>query len=405
MNLRCRLCFCLLGSVLLVSPSAAQEAETLEEALAKGDATVNLRYRYEIVDDVAFDKDAYASTLRTALGYRTLPYRGFSLFVQAQNVAVIGADRFDNRGAGPRANDVSDRPAVVDPAGTRMQQVYLRVDAFHTTFDVGRREIAYGDHRFIGDVNWRQNHQAFDAVYVTNRSLAKTTLSYTFAARVIRIDGGVKDMMSHFLNAFVELDPDLSLELFGYLLDYTHAADARLSSQSYGAKLAGSRSIRGNDRVLFEAEYAKQMDLGANPTNRNADYLHLVGGVRLPGKATVKVGRELLGGSAARGAFQTPLSTLFKFNGWADKFLTTPPEGLLDWYVSGEGQLGPLTWTLVYHDFRADEGGTRYGTELDARSVVTTPWKQTFGFQVALYRADTLSSDAGKVWFWTEYGF
>jgi hypothetical protein len=47
-----------------------------------------------------------------------------------------------------------------------MQQVYGRLDAFDTTFDVGRREIAYGDHRFIGAVNWRQNHQAFDAIHL-----------------------------------------------------------------------------------------------------------------------------------------------------------------------------------------------------------------------------------------------
>jgi hypothetical protein len=327
-----------------------------------------------------------------------------SFFLQAQNVAAIGDDLFDNRGAGDLSNGVSDRPAVVDPSQTRMQQVYARLDALNTTFDLGRREITYGDHRFIGDVNWRQNHQTFDAIHLVNRSLGKTTLSYAFADQVIRIDGGGKDMSSHFLNALVALDSDLSLELFSYLLDYDEAVDAPLSSQSYGGKLAGGRPF-GKHRLLFEAQYARQTDFGENPSDRNADYIHLVGGVGIWGKATLKVGRELLGGSPENGVFQTPLATLFKFNGWADKFLTTPPNGLVDWYVSGEGRIQSLAWTVAYHDFGADAGGDSYGTELDVRTVFSTPWKQSFGVQVALYRADGFSTDTSKLWVWTELGF
>ncbi|HEY7817377.1 MAG TPA: alginate export family protein, partial [Vicinamibacteria bacterium] len=362
-----------LAVLLIPLESAAQtrkpeEAASIGEALTEGTPSVGLRYRYEMVEDEAYEKNAYASTLRTVLGYRTLPYRGLSVFLQAQNVAAVGNDLFDNRGAGDLWNGISDRPAVIDPSQTRMQQAYLRFDAFDTTFDAGRREIAYGDHRFVGDVNWRQNHQTFDAVVLSNRSVPKTTLSYTYAAKVIRIDGGTKDMSSHFANALIVIDPALSLELFSYLLDYDEPEDAPLSSQSYGGKLAFSRTLRGKNRLLFEAQYAKQFDFGANPEERNADYLHLLGGAEISGKVTVKVGRELLGGSAANGAFQTPLATLFKFNGWADKFLTTPADGLVDWYVSGEGKFGFAGWIAVYHDFRADAGSDPYGSELDLRA-------------------------------------
>ena len=395
----------------LVSPLSLSQApeeqkpESFLNSLTKGTPSVALRYRYELVDDAAFDEQAHASTLRTALGYRTLPYRGFSLFLQAQNVAHIGDDLFDNHGAGHLSNGVSHRPAVADPSQTRMQQVYGRLDAFDTTFDVGRREVSYGDHRFIGDVNWRQNHQAFDAVYLSNRSLPKTTFSYTFADKVIRVDGGTKDMSSHFLNALVALDGQLSLELFSYLLDYDAVADASFSSQSYGGKLSGSRPLLEKHHLLFEAQYAKQKDFGENPVQRDADYLHLVGGVSVSNNVTFKLGRELLGGSPAGGALQTPLATLFKFNGWADKFLTTPPNGLVDWYVSGEGRLRSLGWIVTYHDFGADAGDERYGAELDARAVFTASWKQAFGFQLALYREDGYATDASKLWFWTEYAF
>jgi hypothetical protein len=212
-------------------------------------------------------------------------------------------------------------------------------------------------------------------------------------------------MSSHFLNASVKLRPGLSLEIYGYLLDYDEAADAALSSQSYGGKLSGSHPLPRKGRLLFETQYAKQRDFAANPNRRNADYLHLLGGVALSERLTVKVGRELLGGSLEDGAFQTPLATLFKFNGWADKFLVTPAGGLIDWYASGEGKLGSFGWTAAYHDFHSDAGSDRYGFELDARAVVATRWKQSFGLQVAFYRTEGFASDTGKLWFWTEYGF
>jgi hypothetical protein len=120
---------------------------------------------------------------------------------------------------------------------------------------------------------------------------------------------------------------------------------------------------------------------------------------------TLKLGRELLGGSPEGGALQTPLATLFKFNGWADKFLATPPRGLIDWYLSGEGQVRSLAWMAAYHDFRADAGSDRYGVELDARAVFSTSWKQSFGFQLALYRTKGFAADTSKAWLWTEYGF
>jgi hypothetical protein len=366
-----------------------EKRETLLGALTGGTPSLALRYRYEQVEDGSVNT-AQASTLRTALGYRTLPYHGVSFFVQAQNVAEIGT---------------SYSPAIVDPSGTRMQQVYGRIDALGSTLDFGRREIAYGDHRFVGDVGWRQNHQAFDALHLSNRSIPRTTLSYTFAGRVIRVDSGEKDMSSHFLNAGVKLRPDLSLEIFGYLLDYDDEKDAPLSSQSYGGKLSGSRAFAGKRRLLFEAQYAKQRDFAANPNRRAADYLHLFGGVGLSERLTVKVGRELLGGSPEKGAFQTPLATLFKFNGWADKFLVTPTGGLIDWYASSEGKLGSFGWAAAYHDFHSDAGSDRYGFELDARAVMTTRWKQSFGLSAAFYRTEGLASDTSKLWFWTEYGF
>jgi hypothetical protein len=396
----------LLPALIVTTRLGAQEAETLKDALAKGDASVALRYRYESVGDDTFEKNAIASTLRTALGYRTLPYKRVSLFLQAQNVApVLNDNTYNNAGAGHLWNEVDERPVVADPAQTRMQQVYLRVNAFETAFDFGRREIFFGDHRFVGDVAWRQNHQAFDAVYLSNRTWDKATVSYTYAEEVIRINGGDQDMSSHFFNGVIDLERTTALELFGYLLDYTQAQDFRLSSQTYGFRLHGARPVSGAWRAHFEVEYARQSDYQDNPAKLGASYLELMGGAGYKTLVNVKLARELLGADDGPLAFQTPLATGHKFNGWADRFLVTPPDGLVDWNLTFDGKIRASSWLVRYHDFSADEGGAPYGSELDAQVTYSTPWNQIIAAKLALYRQDGFGADTSKFWFWSQYTF
>src|SRR6266567_3368446 len=88
-------------------------------------------------------------------------------------------------------------------------------------------------------------------------------------------------------------------------------------------------------------------------------------------------GYEVLG--ADKGApftsFQTPLATLHKFQGWADKFLTTPPNGIRELYGSAgytlKKPLGldAINAHLVYLRFDSDRLSQHYGNEWDALVV------------------------------------
>ena len=62
---------------------------------------------------------------------------------------------------------------------------------------------------------------------------------------------------------------------------------------------------------------------------------------------------------------QTPLATLHAFDGWADKFLTTPKDGIDDAYVSVGKKLYGVELLASYHDFSSDNLSYDYGTELD----------------------------------------
>jgi hypothetical protein len=62
---------------------------------------------------------------------------------------------------------------------------------------------------------------------------------------------------------------------------------------------------------------------------------------------------------------------LHKFQGWADKFLATPPNGIEDRYGSlgvtlkGVGSLDTLSVIAAYHDYDAQRIDADYGNEVD----------------------------------------
>ena len=96
----------------------------------------------------------------------------------------------------------------------------------------------------------------------------------------------------------------------------------------------------------------------------------------------------------------TPLATLHAFNGWADKFLTTPDAGLKDMFLGVKGKIGVMNWNVVYHDFKAQDGSDKYGTELDAS--VGASFAKSYGvlFKTAFFNGEPGAAydDTTKLW-------
>ncbi len=397
----------ILGLSLPFAALAQQPAEeppaegpaSFTESLKQGKAAVGLRLRFEDVSQDGFAKDAHAFTLRTTVGYTTAAFKGFSFKIEAENVAELGNDLYNNAGRSGNSNGVRGRPVVADPALTQINQVFLRFDRGDTGLTLGRREIVLGDARFVGNVGWRQHHQSFDAFTFSNSSLERVTFDYGFIARAHRIFGDSQRMASHYLNAGIKAGGAGTLTLYGYLLDYDRVQDAGRSATTWGAELKG-----GNKKMLWELEAAEQSDAGDNPRQIDAGYLHALLGAKLKA-VTVKLGFEVLEGSPRSGQFNTPLATLHKFNGWADKFLSTPTHGLEDLYLSVGGKAGKVGWAAIYHDFSAENIGVDYGQELDVQLTYKAPWGQGFGFKGAFYERDRFATDTDKLMFWTTYGF
>ena len=111
----------------------------------------------------------------------------------------------------------------------------------------------------------------------------------------------------------------------------------------------------------------------------------------------IGVGYESLGSDNGKG-FATPLATLHKFQGFADKFLATPGAGINDLYFKVSGKVGKLGLTGVWHTLDSDVGSIDYGTELNL--IASYPLADKVGLLVkyANYSADDLSVDTNKLW-------
>lgn len=388
------------------TPAFADDPPSLGEAVTKGKISLNLRYRYEDVEQTGFVEPGKASTLRTSLGYRTLWWNRLSAMLEFENVVNVGfSNDHNNGGFGSLWNGVTDRPAIPDPPLTEINQVSLDWKPMDSlSIRGGRQEIIIDNARLIGNVGWRQNHQSFDGATARFTGVKKLDLSYAYIARQRTVSGASNPMStSHLEGAYTFTGVG---SLHGYLLsvDFDHESLWLKSTTTYGAFFEGKSDLAENLGLTYRLEFATQQEAGKNPESIEADYLRADLGL-IFGRVTAAAGYEVLGGADGDGAFNTPLATLHKFNGWADKFLTTPTDGLTDFFVILGANVGRFALLGVYHDFSADSGGADWGSEFDASVVYTAPWKQKFAIEAAFYDAGDWATDTDKIWLWTQWGF
>jgi hypothetical protein len=388
--------------VLIASIAApAQAADSFTDAFTLGKGGLAFRYRLENVDQDNFDKDATASTLRTRLNFRTDDLHGFSLFVEGDFVMGLGWKDY-NAGAG-NTPDKTEYPVIADPVGTDLNQAYIqwRNDK-GTLLRGGRERIIYDNARFVGNVGWRQNEQTYDGVYFQQKS-GGFDFQGAWVGQVNRIFGhdvpaGKQDNNTWLMNASKAWDGIGKLVAYYYNIDNKDAAAS--STISYGARFAGKHKFE-KFALGYTAEYAHQKGAHNNAVDYSANYYRGDLSFELS-KVTPYIGLESLGGDATRpGAmFRTPLATLHAFNGWADKFLTTPDAGLNDFFLGIKGKAGSWSWNVLYHDFNAESGSGSLGNEIDAS--IGRKFAKHYGvlFKAAWFNAASSSNydDTTKLW-------
>ncbi len=407
--------FVLLGVLSTGASIAAdeeKEAETFIEAFTSGKLLLNLRPRYEYVDQETKPENAEAFTLRTLIGWETKPYKGFGVTVQAINVAHITDDFNDD----PTMAAVSRYPLVADPDDTDFNQVYLDYTGLkNTRFRLGKQSIKLDNVRFIGNVEFRQVMQVFNGFTVENKSLPNTELYAGHLERVKSIFALQREMKLEILHGAYKFTPNDALIGYAYFQDDPKLAGAAanvtdLSNRIIGIRADGGHPFGEKFKLLYTAEYAKQDDYADGDGKIDADYLRVGIGPKW-GDWFFRLDYERLASNNGDYAFQTPLGTNHLFQGWADQFLTTPRQGIKDTYVSAGGKIAKATLYAELHRFKSDTGGINFGDELDF-SVAYPFTKQLSGkVEYAKFREkDVLAGaarkpDLTKIWVTVLFNF
>lgn len=392
----------LVAAIVLALPVIAPALQGADAALQSG-PSLDLRYRHESVDDAGFARDADADTLLLRLGYRWVFAPGWQLYGEGVHVQALFGEHYNST-----ANGKTQYPTVADPQSSAINQAYIGYSGGALTATLGRQRLQLDNQRFIGNSGWRQNEQTFDALNVRYAfSDGGPSLRYVYLDRVQRVNGHDNpdplqrawDLDGHLFNVNQAL-PLGALSGYGYLIE-NHAI-ATLSTQTWGLRWTGTRA-GGVVMLGWTVEYARQSDWNNNPTRQRADYRFVESSLAWNG-ITLRAGREVLGGNGRYG-FATPYATLHAFDGWADRFTTTPFDGLDDRYVSAGARLGKASWVVTAHDFHADRGGRHYGREFDASLAYPLSAHATGLVKVADYRSDGYALDTRKLWFSLEYAF
>lgn len=400
-KLQSRFIIAVLAASVAPHVGAQEPVDNFVGMFTEGKASLDFRYRFEYVDQDGFDKEAEAHTLRSRLTFSTATFKGFSGLLEFDDLSDIGSDDYNST-----ANGNTEFPVVADPEGTDVNQAWVKYSFSGAAGTFGRQRILHGNQRFVGGVAWRQNEQTYEGLRGTWATDFGLSLDASYVDSIRRIfgpdDGPVQPAEwegdTFLLRGDWKFLENHTITGYAYLLDideaegYPPGRSVGNSSDTYGLEYSGTFGP-----VAARLGYADQSDAGDNPVEYDAEYIVAEAILTLAGiKATL--GYEVLGAGDGVG-FKTPLATLHKFQGWADKFLVTPDDGIEDTYVGLGGKLGPVTLGAVYHDFQAEDSSEDFGTELNLIATYPVNKNWTLQLKYADFESDSdRYADTEKAW-------
>ena len=440
-NLYLTLILCFFISSFFHSAVAEDHVDAFTKALTGGKADVTVRYRYENVSvDNNGLENADAQTIRTAIGYRTGDYYGFSVYGQLEDVRDVFGDDFNSTRNGNTRFEV-----VPDPDETELNQLYIQFAKAFDSGDVllrhGRQSQKWDNDRFIGNVGWRQNEQTYDALLAQYTSQKYgLTLQYSHQTNVNRIFGeesspnpaldGDFDVTNNNFRINYTGIPYLNATAYYYLWNGQEDAGPlsdNNDTKTLGTRLLGTIPLGDSFTLIANLEYASQDDHQDATSRSSLDYslIELGGKFKLGGLPfTVKASLETLEGDGDMGgtSFVTPFATIHAFQGWADVFLAGGISGNYGGFGTGiedlhfrvKTNIAGINMMAVYHEFEPEDDSDAnfgdYGSEFNF--VASKKFKEHYlaAVKYADYSADTdvagfASEDKRILWAWFQAKF
>ena len=318
-----------------------------------------LRPRYEYRSPGGGSANGFTSMRARAEVAATLE-RQVSVFIQVQDVRLWGEE----------TNTLNDLRAD----NLDLHQGYLEVrsgEQGRWRARVGRQEMAFGEERLVGSVNWAQQGRSFDGVRAGVAGSFGSVDAFGFVLAETAAPGVPHE--SEFFGAYAQLERVVGGTLDLYSL-HTHVSGVATNQATLGARYA---AVRGPWRYRLEGT----SQLGDRDS---ATVRAFMAGARLGrqlagGRAEVTLWYDYLSGDGTPGdgrieVFETLFATNHPFYGLADLFLDIPRHtgnlGLHDAAVKlAFTPTSNLRVTLDGHAFSVVRKGTlasrRLGEEVD----------------------------------------
>ncbi len=364
--------------------SQGEDPENLLDALASGRVTMRAKLRSWYAKD-SDSRPSSANTLGIRLGYVTQRYAGFQAFAEINHVEALSPNEYNDG-----VNGNFDRTFVGDVEQTELNQAWGQYsqDAANFAFNarVGRQASAAIDERFIGSSGSRQGEQTFDAVAFAAQFGAGRRLSFEYGYidevhRLFGDDAFDYESDSHATRVGYQSDRLGTLSAFAVLLDLEDSAPS-LSNQTYGISVDKRNVSEDRIGLAYSLGYAYQQDYGSNPIAFSALSLYAEAGASFPQFGIISVGYELSGSDEGQAAFQYSLTTGQRVHRLSDTFITTPDDGLQDYFVNAELPRLPFNTyaELNYHYYTTDNNPRHLAHE--ANFNMTTPLTENLSLSI-----------------------
>jgi hypothetical protein len=347
-------------------PRADDGAFGLDESLARGRFTFELRPRYNRIDESDKPRRAEGGTVRVAAGWISAPFHGARLTLEGIHTDHIGAKRFNDSGALSAASPYALLP---DPRYTGVNQANVELDGVEALrVKAGRQVVRVDNQRWVSDNGFRQIPQVFDGISAAYAGIGNTQLEAARYWRMRTTSGVTSSLALSVLRAAWNPLPGHALAAYGYFHDQAqNGAFTGFADNSYrvaGVKAEGAAARFGEIDIPYIAEYAQQRPFANGNADIRASYWRLGAGAGARDWAA-RYDYEVKGSNSGRYGLQMPLTDFYRYNGWTLHFFNTPRTGLRDQWLTLRGAIGNFTLYAESHRFKADFGGTDLGREND----------------------------------------
>jgi len=370
-----------------------------------GKHKLGMRTRYQSVNDTWLgNAEAYTTRLKLTSSFNLDEDQQWQLLLEPNLVHAF------NRGDYNSVTVWKRTAPIPDPHTFDISKAFLTYKSNNDwQIKLGRQMLAFDNERFVGNMEFWQKPQSFDALSIQYNDHINWNIQYAYTNKVHRIFGrkststipenddrfgritqrpanelGEHALNTHLLN--VEYKTENNLSLVGYHYAIENKTQSSFSVQTTGIKISDEFKP-AKIKYRYSAEFAHQNDFANNPNSYQVWY-NLIEASAQYKSHQIQISQEILSTDQDY-VFLTPLGTNHKFQGWVDIFSSYGIQtGLRDQYLTYKGRIKKLRWRGVYHRFIDYNTSKVIGNELDIELAYRASRKWEFKLIYAHYKAD-----------------